>query len=121
MNQASAFASAHSIVASHGLPRRDIPQYLKAFFVQMFRDDGGNRLADHFLGRVTVEILRILVPSHDNGFEIAANRGAVGRRYYGKQLAAAVLSLGAGLVGTNHWHLLGAPKRAFSVTVRYPA
>jgi hypothetical protein len=50
---------------------------MQVLFVQMFGDDGGNWLADHFFGREAVEILRTSVPGHDDAREIAAKDGVV--------------------------------------------
>src|SRR5271154_5535550 len=95
MDQASTLAPVNRLATSQWLPRGNIPQKLQLFFVHMFGDDGGNWLADHLLGRVAVEILRIFVPGPDDACEIAAHDGNVGGRHEGRHLPSSVLGLGA--------------------------
>src|ERR1700730_9511710 len=121
MGQASAFALANCLGASWGLPPCNISQNLQVLFVHVFGDNGSNRLADHFLGAVAIQILRTLVPGHDDACEITADDGFVGGGHDGSQLVAAFLDLGADFVGADHWLPIARPRRALSVSIRYAA
>ena len=101
------------------MPRGRIAQKFQALFVQMFGNDGSNWLADHFFGRVAVELLRTFVPGHDDPREISAEDRIVGARLDDSE--AVFFGPGAGLVSTDHGIPLRIPNWRTLATVRYAA
>jgi hypothetical protein len=87
-------------VASRRFPRLNLAQELQTFVVQMFGNDGSDWLANHFLGRITVEVLRTLIPRHDDPCKIAAEYRIVGARP-NDGCETVLIGFGAGFAGAD--------------------